>query len=76
MTYYENNYNMNKMDVQITTVKPDSDYLYNYDRGKWPPNEHTSWSAENETTNHVSIPHFNKGTKNKLTDRKGNFHFF
>ena len=34
MTYYENNYNMNKMDVQITTVKPDLDYLYNYDRGK------------------------------------------
>jgi len=25
---------MNKMDVQITTVNPDLDYLYNYDRGK------------------------------------------
>lgn len=75
MTYYENNYNMNKMDVQITTVKPDLDYLYNYDRGKWPPDEHTSCSAENETTNHISI-HFKKGNKNKLTDRKGNFHFF
>ena len=76
MICYENNYNMHKMDVQITTVKPDLDYRYNCDRGKRPPNEHTSCSAQNETTNHVSIPHFKKGNKNKLTDRKGNFHVF
>lgn len=34
MTSYENNDNMHKTDVQITTVKPGLDYLYHCDRGK------------------------------------------